>query len=208
MRNAREVGIRGRRSGAAVGLALAWLVSLVVAAPRDAQGGKDAPAPLPSERQVKEARTEVAVRMALIEKLGADGMRVGIEVRGDEVTLAGRVKERSSQELVEEVALGVSGVRDVRNHVELVKPEKSDTPVASFVGKAEREVSDGLLETKVKLGLLDELGGNAFRVEVEATAGVVSLRGSIPSEEHRRLALASARGTSGVGRVIDLLKVN
>jgi osmotically-inducible protein OsmY len=188
-------------------LALAALISLAGPASLAGRDKQDDPASSPIERQTDEARIELKVRLALMQKLRADGMRIAIEVRGDEVTLAGRVEERSSQELAKEVALSVTGVRRVRNDIELARQQPNGARVATAVGKVESELTDGLLETKVKLALLDDLGSNAFAVEVEATDGVVSLRGTVPSRSYRSLAVATARETSGVRHVIDLLKL-
>ena len=159
-------------------------------------------------RDLRESRLEVAVRVALLEKLGTDGLRVDIAVRDGEITLDGRVKRRSSQELAGEVARSVDGVSEVTNRIKLAPDATGGTPpVAAAVARSEQEVADGLLEGRVKLRLLEQLGTNAFRLEVEATEGVVSLRGAVPSEDHRRIALEITRSTRGVERVLDLVKV-
>ena len=159
-------------------------------------------------QDLRESRLEVAVRVALLEQLGTDGLRIEITVRDGEVTLDGRVKQRSSQELAGEVTRSVSGAREVRNRIK-VAPDATDgtAPVAAVVARSEQEVADGLLEGRIKLRLLEQLGANAFRLEVEATEGVVSLRGAVPSEDHRRIALEITRSTRGVERVLDLVKV-
>jgi hyperosmotically inducible protein len=68
-------------------------------------------------------------------------------------------------------------------------------------------VADALLETKVKVRLLEQLGKVAFDIEVEATDGVVSLSGTVPDAARRDLAGKIAKGTGGVKELHDLLKV-
>jgi osmotically-inducible protein OsmY len=72
---------------------------------------------------------------------------------------------------------------------------------------AGRALSDADLETQVKSRLLGELGRFALEIEVEATDGVVSLRGWVPDAARERFALDTAQGVRGVERVIDLIRV-
>jgi len=156
-----------------------------------------------------EARTEAAVRLALLHKLGTDALGISITVDGGDVTLTGEVGNRSTQELAKEVALNVEGVDNVHAHVKSREEmTSSDTPVARAVGDAEHEVADAALESEVKLRLLDTMGLKAFKIEVEATDGVVSLRGTVPSKEHHEIALKTARKAKGVDKLVDLLKVS
>jgi osmotically-inducible protein OsmY len=64
-----------------------------------------------------------------------------------------------------------------------------------------------MLESRVKLRLLDQMGLVAFNVEVEAVDGTVSLRGTLPDQDHRDIALRTAGHTKGVKKVLDILRV-
>jgi len=186
------------------GLALAALAFALAATPSATAGERSALA-----TDLAEARTEAAVRLALLHKLGTDALGISIAVDGSEVTLTGEVNDRSTQELAKEVALNVEGVEKVNAHVKSREEmTSSDTPVARAVGDAEHEVADAALESEVKLRLLDTMGLKAFKIEVEATDGAVSLRGTVPSEEHREIALKTARKTKGVDKLVDLIKVS
>jgi hyperosmotically inducible periplasmic protein len=164
----------------------------------DAQGGGD-PAT---------ALTELKIRAALLEHLKLDGLGIGIHVADRTATLTGEVDEAASKTVAEEVALTVEGVDDVHNRI-TVKSEESaqQTPVARVVGKAERGVDNALLETRVKSRLIEELGKVAFQVEVEASDKTVVLRGTVPDDSRRELAVKTAQQTSGVDKVHDLITV-
>lgn len=165
------------------------------------------------DAEVNSAVLGFKVKLALLDKLGAEGLRIDVDTTGDRVVLSGQVKERASQELAKEIALGVQGVGSVDNRLTLRSAEargsEPDTPVGdavgSAVGKAEREVGDATLETRIKTRLFQEIGRHAFDVEVEATDGEVTLRGTLPDRARERLALSTARGTPGVKKVIDLI---
>ena len=67
-------------------------------------------------------------------------------------------------------------------------------------------LKDAILEGRVKGHLLDDVGENAMKIEVEASNGVVSLRGTVPSSIVQKTALQTARSTKGVTKVVDLLR--
>lgn len=159
------------------------------------------------EQDVADARLEREVRLALLEKLGEDALGVTVEADGGQVRLLGAVDERSTQELAEEVAKAVPGVQRVDNRLFARQGSPEKTAPGRAAGTTEREVNDVVLEMRVGKNLLAEIGRYALDLEVEATDGVVSLRGILPDRERRSLALKAARETSGVKDVIDLLQV-
>jgi osmotically-inducible protein OsmY len=159
------------------------------------------------EQDVSDARLEADVRLALLEKLGEDGLGVTVDARDGRVTLIGAVDERSTQELAEEVARSVPGVRSVDNRLFARGGAPESTTAGRAAGTAEREVGDAVLEMRVGRNLLGEIGRYALDLEIEAADGVVSLRGALPDPERKSLALRAARETAGVKQVVDLVTV-
>jgi len=150
---------------------------------------------------------EAKVRLALLEKLGTDSLKVKVDLAGTKVILTGEVSKRATEELAEEVALAVPGVKKVDNRLKVVDKPTANGPVERAVRDAAREVDDAVIESRVKLAIADEVGSKVTRIEVEATDGVVSLRGTVPDGERRDLAVRAAKGVSGVTKVVDLLKI-
>ena len=150
---------------------------------------------------------EAKVRLALLEKLGTDSLKVKVDLAGTKVILTGEVSKRATEELAEEVALAVPGVKKVDNRLKVVDKPEATGKVERAVRDAAREVDDAVIESRVKLAIADEVGSKVTRIEVEATDGVVSLRGTVPDDERRDLAVRAAKGVSGVTKVVDLLKV-
>lgn len=140
----------------------------------------------------------VSLKLKLVRELGADAGSVSVSVSGDRAVLGGVVEERATQELAKEVALSFEGIRDVENRILERNPSGGLAAVAS-------EAGDAALESRVKHVLLRAVGASATRIEVEATDGVVSLRGHLPSRDESRLAVETARGVPGVRKVVDLL---
>ncbi len=179
------------------------LAGVGCAAAADARGTSDT-----QGSAFHDAVTYVKVRTELLTKLGWDALHIDVDVHGADVVLTGTVKQRSTQELAVEVALAMPGVSHVSDDVQVAGGPASETRVERAVEQGKREVRDALLEMHVKGRLLEEIGREAMRVEVEATDGVVSLRGTVPTAEQREVAVRTAERTKGVTKVIDLIRAS
>lgn len=153
---------------------------------------------------VEDAMLATKVKAALLTDLGFDAMGIDVTARSGAVILEGTVDKRTTAEQSEPVAQAVDGVTSVTHRVK-VEASPTKTPVGDAVGHGEREVADALLESRVKMALLSEIGTNAFDIEVEATDGTVSLRGKVADSKHEKLALQTAKKCDGVKKVIDLI---
>lgn len=140
-----------------------------------------------------------SLRLKLLDELGADALGIRVSVRGDHVLLSGSVSRKSSQELAREVALSAEGVRSVDSRVFETRP-------AGGLVDAAGEVRDAALESRVKVALLREFGSTALGIEVEATDGVVSLRGTVADPDVLKACVERARSVPGVRKVVDLLR--
>lgn len=157
---------------------------------------------------VSDALLVTRIRLALLDRLKEDGLRISIAAHDGAVELSGAVKEPASVELAARAAASVNGVRSVRSDVRLADGTNApEPPVARVVGRVERSVGDAVLEARVKARLLEQLGKVAFTIDVEAAGGAVSLSGTVPDAARERLALTVAKGTSGVKEVRDRLQV-
>jgi len=70
-----------------------------------------------------------------------------------------------------------------------------------------RQVDDAAITAKVKTKLAADGDINPFNIDVDTNEGVVTLQGRVKKEEARTKAEQLARDTSGVKRVINLVKV-
>ena len=176
----------------ALALALALAATAARAVSEEPKGG---------EQDATYAK-ELEIRDLLLEKGGQSAVGIRVTVDRTKAILTGDVPTRAAQELAEEVALSVDGIKSVNNRLQ-IKPPAGGTASET----AEDEMADALLESKVKKSLYNEIGKRARQVEVEAVDGVVSLRGKLPDDARKKIALDAAGKTKGVVRVIDLIKV-
>lgn len=188
-----------RRRPAPVRLLLPLLLLLLLAAPpAGGQGDGDS--------VWESALTGLRVKTVLLDKLGTDALGIDVEIEDGEALLTGTVGDRSTQELAEQAALSVDGVRSVDNELRL-RRETSGSAAETAARDLGDELADARLEGRVHLRLFGEIGRHAGRLTVEAVDGVVSLRGNLPDRERKKLALRTVRATKGVDKVVDLIEV-
>ncbi|MFN7990371.1 MAG: BON domain-containing protein [Thermoanaerobaculia bacterium] len=141
------------------------------------------------------------IKQKLVDKLGDDAKTIKVAVVEKKVVLVGEVQGRDTQELATEVCKSIPGVTKIDNQVK-AKAEKSVS-----VGKVEDEIADDKLEKAVESALKKELGTYGKKLEVECTAGTVSVRGSVPDEARLKIARDTVTATKGVKKMVDLLEV-
>jgi len=146
---------------------------------------------------------EIEIRDLMLEKGHEAALGIRVRVDGETAILTGTVPTRAAQELAEEVAKSVEGIKKVDNRLQ-IKPAAGGPAPAHTV---EQEMADAHLEMRVKKQLNGEIGKYSKQIEIEATDGVVSLRGTVPDANRKKLALDTAGKTEGVKRVIDLIKI-
>jgi len=158
---------------------------------------------------VTEAQLKMTVRLALLEHLKDDAFPIKITVDGSSVILSGAVLYRSTQELATEVTKSVEGVYRVHNLIRISPdaPGQKDHLAKKAATDTSQEVSDAALEAWVKTRLYEAIGRRAFKVQVEVTGGAVSLRGPVPSEGYRAIAVETAESVTGIWKVINLITV-
>lgn len=147
------------------------------------------------------ADVEKSVANLLVQKLGDDAKPIKVAVVKGKVVLTGEVTSRATAELATEVALAVAGVKDVDNQVQAAKDK------AIGEGKIKDEAADSKVEMAVESALKKEIGQHEKGLSVEVTAGVVSIRGPVPDQARKDLALKTAKGVEGVKKVVDLISI-
>ena len=158
-------------------------------------------APVSAAAQSSVTDLEAKITGKLVEAFGDDAKTIRVTWFDGKAILTGKVVERSTQELAEQVALYFDEVRKVDNQLKAEK-DRSITK-----GQLQDEGLDAALESEAKAALAGEIGQYAKDVNVEACAGVVALRGTVPDEARHKLALDSMSKVGGVSKTIDLLRV-
>jgi osmotically-inducible protein OsmY len=150
---------------------------------------------------------ELKVRMALLDKLGVDALRIDVRVVDTTAILAGTVQKRATVELADGVARSVSGISSVDNEIRLAEYQKDASRSDVAATETQREFDDLGLKTKIRFALIDKMGSDGFRIGTDVASGVVSLefpKGFDPQRKAYASSIASK--VSGVSKVIEIDK--
>ena len=150
-------------------------------------------------KELADESTELTLQLALLERLGLDGIRITSRVHGTTVTLGGEVQHADSPKIAEETAREIDGVDQVVNDIAVVGSGEP-SPAAAETAAA---VADRKVVAAVKLALIHAIGHPALSIEVTANHGTVDLSGTVPDEDTHQKALVAAETTTGVIQVDD-----
>ncbi|HTR03782.1 MAG TPA: BON domain-containing protein [Thermoanaerobaculia bacterium] len=153
-----------------------------------------------ADAKTSTADKEAALTKLLVEKLGKDAEPIHVTIVGEKTTLTGEVTLRATQELADEV-LKYAGVGKIDNQVK-AKNEKG-----LFEGKTKKEMADTKIEKAVRSKVKGEVGAHYKTIYVECTGSTCSVRGTLPDQARKDLALKAAAGVEGVKNVVDLVKI-
>ena len=159
-----------------------------------------------ASQNVTEARqeTQIWTTYALSPYLRANDLKVS--VHDGKATLTGNVEDNVNKDLAKQIALGVSGVREVDNQIVV----KSDyTPPARSSGRSYGDmIDDATITSTVKSKLLWSKSTDGLTTNVDTTSGKVTLTGTTNSGAAKDLAGRLAMNTHGVTSVDNKLVVD
>jgi osmotically-inducible protein OsmY len=107
------------------------------------------------------------------------------------VTLTGTVRTLAQRDEAERVVRDLAGVRYVANQITVDGPT----------------VAEGALHETIKQALERHVAREADRITVDVQGDTVVLSGGIASWRERRVVLGAAKGTPGVRRIDDQLRI-
>jgi hyperosmotically inducible protein len=137
-----------------------------------------------------------AAKVRLIANDKTPATDINVDTRNGVVTLFGMVPSASAKSAAEAEVAKVSGVKKVRNELQIV------APAAQAAVEANDEEIKERIAKKVDDASIDDAS-----IEVEVKDGVVRLSGEVERQTDRLRALTVARATDGVRSVVDEIEV-
>ena len=189
-------------------VAVAAALALPLAAPSLVHAGDE-----PSATQrVENAGITTSVKARLIADERTHGFDINVDTKGEgKVVLRGTAPSEEGRKAASEIAMAVSGVREVRNELIVAAPgsvaERSAPPATAsqHARRAAQEAgdagADAWITTKVKAALLADREVSGFEIEVETKDGVVHLEGEVDDERIEARAVEIAANIEGVRHV-------
>lgn len=150
----------------------------------------------PAGEQVDDAGITAQVKSKLTADPDVNPFNVDVDTDGGVVTLRGRVDDAETKAEAGKLARGTSGVRGVRNLLEVGESAMETAPG-----------TDTALVAAVTGKLAADSDTSAMNIDVDAQDGVVTLSGTVKSQAARQEAERIARSVDGVRNVRNELKV-
>jgi hyperosmotically inducible periplasmic protein len=181
---------------------------------------------------LSDAEITTAVKTKLLADKTVGGLKIDVDTKVGIVTLTGAVKSAAERNEALRLARETKGVKHVTNkltlesaattgttepRVKVKDTTKNDDDVkAKVVVKddttpkvkaAGRKIADAEITTAVKTKLLGVKDVIANDINVDTDQGVVTLKGSVPTDAQKTRAAEIARNTAGVRSVVNELTV-
>ena len=156
-------------------------------------------------RQLTEARQEGSVWTAFALNRHLSPFAIDVDIEHGVATLTGEVESDVERDLAEQVALGVEGVTEVDNRLQVSGEEvqRQADSERSFSAR----INDATTTATVKSKLLWNRNTEGLDIKVSTRNGVVTLEGQAQSDAASELAERLARNTEGVRQVDNQLQV-
>jgi hyperosmotically inducible periplasmic protein len=155
-------------------------------------------------QEITDARqeTQIWTTYALSPYLRANDLSV--TVHDGKATLTGKVNEDVNKDLAKEIALGVSGIEEVDNQIEVLSDY---TPAPATTRSYGEIVDDASISTAIKSKLIWSKNTQGQDTEVTTIGGKVTLKGTAESAAAKDLVGRMALNTRGVNAVSNQLVV-
>lgn len=160
--------------------------------------------------RVNDARLEGQMWASYALNQHLNPFELDMDVVSGKAVLTGQVEEAVQKDLAEQIALGIDGVNEVDNQINVVsdrqvrRTERGDGSERSFGDR----VGDATTTTTVKSKLLWNRNTEGLSIDVSTLNGVVTLEGEVDSDASRQLAERLARNTDGVRSVNNELGID
>lgn len=141
-----------------------------------------------------DSRIESTAKKSYVFRVYLKGDDINIHSKDGVVTLTGIVSEEYHKALAQNTMLGLPGVKNVDNRLDI----KGAAPTAN---------SDAWLRDKVKVTLLFHRSVSAATTEVDVKDGVVTLRGEVANQAQKELTAEYSKDVDGVKSVSNEMTV-
>ncbi|MGA1845232.1 MAG: BON domain-containing protein [bacterium] len=153
----------------------------------------------PSHRSDQDIEKDVISSMS--RDVYLNGLSISVGVKDGVVTLNGSVDNAYQKKIAGDVALWVGNVKGIENNL-AVKWQDEEA-----VKEGPPSISDDQLTETLRLEFNEDTRLAPLNITIEASAGHITLRGSVPSYFQKRVAGEDARDVIGVSGVTNLLTV-
>jgi hyperosmotically inducible protein len=172
--------------------------------PLAATSGSDVVKTVSQDVTAARQESQIWTTYALSPYLRANDLQVSVQ--DGKATLTGKVEEGISKDLAQQIALGVTGIKEVDNRI--VIATNFVPPVQSSARSYGEMIDDATINATVKSKLMWSKYTDGLSMDVDTKSGIVKLQGAADSAAAKDLAGRLAMNTHGVVSVNNKLVVN
>jgi len=137
-----------------------------------------------------------------------EASRIEVSTQNKVVTLSGTAESPVAKERAVALARGTADVKNVIENVTVVSPAASVAPnTAESAAPAAGVPDDATITSSIQTKLKEDKRVAGSQIGVETRLGIVTLSGSVKSEQVKQDAMQIAQDTAGVQRVENQLTV-
>jgi hyperosmotically inducible periplasmic protein len=125
----------------------------------------------------------------------------------DEISRVGQEIQEETRQAADAAKRVVQGAGDEAREATKEAAGQAPARVGRVAAEAQAAVTDAAITSAVKTTFLADTAVSGLKIDVDTDDGVVTLNGTVASRAEATRAIALARETAGVKRVVDHLKV-
>ena len=150
------------------------------------------------------SHSDPGITTAVKTKLAADdtvkAYKIDVDTKEGVVTLSGSVDTAEAKTKAVEVARNTKGVVSVTDQLTVAPPAVATSGVSEAV-------TDPAITASIKTTLLADPGSPGWKIDVDTSKSVVTLSGTVRTEDEKARAEQIAKDTKGVSSVVNNLTV-
>ena len=141
---------------------------------------------------VSDSWVTAKVKLAMLADSRVSGFATDVDTKDGVVTLSGKVDEQLNKSAGEEVAKGIEGVKSVNNQIQVVPDAK----------RSQVNAADDKIEDEIKKVMDADANLKGLGLRADSNAGVVTLDGSVDTQDQLVSAAQAIRKVPGVKSVV------
>jgi len=163
-----------------------------------------------NQSAIKDAWLDGKLETALLFNEHLNSFDIDTDVKNSIAYLRGAVESDIDRDLAGEIAKSINGVTKVENELVVDKARAArskDNDAAKERQGFRQSVSNATLTARIKSQLLMNGNTGGMAINVDSNQGVVTLSGTVKSDQEKDLAIKLASNTNGATSVTDRLVV-
>lgn len=163
-----------------------------------------------AQAAIRDAWLHGKLETALLFNEHLNSFAIDSDVRAGTAYLQGTVESDIDRDLAEEIAKSIKGVNKVENELDVdqAKARAARDDDASMERQGfKQDVLNATLTARIKSRLLVNNNTGGLSIDVDSRDGMVTLSGTVDSEQEKELATRIAANTEGTKTVNDQLTV-